>query len=120
MSETTESAAVQVHGQRLVARHQNIDSKIELFAANQKRVHDILLHDVWLCLRAVGLPAEVILPLADLRQLVEQEDTAALRLADRLHDPDTANLAELFYEEAVVAWQVERRWEKVETEKRQK
>jgi len=98
MSETTESAAVQVDGQGLVACYQDIDSKIKLFAANQEWVHNVLLDDVRLSLRAVWLPAEVILPLADLRKLVKQEDTTALRLANRLHDPHTANLAEFFHE----------------------
>ena len=42
----------------------------------------LLLHDVGLGLRAVGLPAEVALPLRDLVELVEQEDSLALRLGD--------------------------------------
>jgi hypothetical protein len=56
----------------------------------------------------------VLLPIVDLRELVEQKDALALRLADRLHDPDRVGVVlELFDEEAVVGGQHVCVWEEV-------
>ena len=71
MRESAEAGAIQVHSQRLVARHEHVDSQIELLASDQKRIHDVLLDDVGLSLRTVRLPSEVVLPLRDLCELVQ-------------------------------------------------
>ena len=90
VGKSAEAFSVEVDGQWLVADHKYINSKIELFTANQKRVHHISLDDVWLCLRTFWLPSQLILPLGNVLQLVEEENTFALTLSNWLHDPNLA------------------------------
>lgn len=113
MREPTKAIAVQVHSQGLVARDQNINSEIKLLAADQQRIQNVPLDNIRLSLRALWLPPELVLPLGDLLQLVEQEDAATLTLANGLHDPDPASSLEFLDEDAVFAGQVVRGREKV-------
>ena len=115
VSEPAEALAVQVDGQRLIAGDQNVDSKVELLAADEQRVHDVALHNVRLGLRALWLPSQFIFPLGNLLQFVEKENAAALRLADGFHDPYllTLILLEFLDEQTVVTGQVVRRWEEI-------
>ena len=112
-AEAREAAAVRVHAQRAVREHEHVDAEVELLAADQQRVHNVALDDVGLGSRRFWLPPQLILPLSDLLQFVEQEDAATLRLADRFHDPYLRAFLELLYEQAVVTRQVECRREEV-------
>jgi hypothetical protein len=47
----------------------------------------------------IGFPPEVVLPLGDLLELIQQEDAFPLRFADGFHNPDPALFFELFHEE---------------------
>lgn len=78
MRETSEATSVEVDSQRLVGGHQHVDSHIKFLTSDQKRVHNISLHDVSLSLRTIGFPTEIVLPLSDLLKFVDQEDTSAL------------------------------------------
>ena len=78
MREPSEPRSVQIDRQWLIASDQYIDSQIELLAAYEQWIHYILLHDVRFRLRTVRLPPKIVLPLADLRQLVQQKDSAPL------------------------------------------
>ena len=115
MRESSEASTVQVHCQGLVARHKHVDSQVKLFAANKQWIHDVLLDDVGFGLGTIWLPPEVILPLRDLCELVQQEDATPLRLPNWLHNPDASYFAELLDKERVITWQVVRCREKVET-----
>ena len=70
VGEPSEAGSVEINCQRLVARDKNIDAHVELFAADQKWVHDVSLNDVRLSLRTLWLPSEVVLPLRNLSQFV--------------------------------------------------
>ena len=78
MRETTETRSVQVHSQGLVASNQDVDSQVKLLATYQKWVIDVLLNDIRLGLRTVRFPAEIVLPLRDLSELIQEEDTTTL------------------------------------------
>lgn len=78
MRETTETRSVQVHSQGLVASNQDVDSQVKLLATYQKWVIDVLLNDIRLGLWTVRFPAEIVLPLRDLGELIQEEDTTTL------------------------------------------
>lgn len=99
VSESAEARTIQVHSQRLVRGDKNINSHIKFFTPDQQRVHYVLLHNIRLGLRRFWLPAEVILPLSYLSQLVKQENAFSLTFANRLHDPDSALLLKFFNKE---------------------
>jgi hypothetical protein len=115
VGEACKACPVEVDCQRLVCCHKAIYAHIELLTPDQKWVHDVTLNDIWLRLWAFWFPSEIVLPLSDLCELVEEEDAFALRFADRLHNPDRTDLSELLNEEAVVARQIVGRWIKVIT-----
>ena len=106
MSKSPEAFPIEVHRKRLVTDNENIDSEIEFFAANQKRIHDVPLHYVWFCLGTLRLPSELIFPLGNVLKFVEQENTFSLTLADRLHNPDLASSFEFFDKETIIARQI--------------
>ena len=111
-------AHAHVNRQRSVRRHEDIQSQIELLPTNQLRVLNVSLDDVRRRLGlvgAAGLPRCILLPVVDLRELVEEEDALALSGAGRLHDPDGAGrvVLELLDEEAVVGRQHVRAREEV-------
>lgn len=113
VSEPTEAVPIQVDGQWLVADDQHVDSQIELLATDEERVEDIPLHNIGFSLWRLGLPSELVFPLRDLLEFVEQENAATLTLTDWLHYPHTASSLELLDEDAVLAWQVVGRREEV-------
>ena len=78
MRETTETRSVQVHSQGLVASNQDVDSQVKLLATYQKWVIDVLLNDIRLGLWTVRFPSEIVLPLRDLSELIQEEDTTTL------------------------------------------
>lgn len=78
VSETREPGPIEVDRQRLISRAKGVDSHVELFAADQQRVADVPLDDVRFGLRTIWFPAEVVLPLGNLCQLVQQEDAFPL------------------------------------------
>lgn len=98
VSKSAESFSIQINGQWLVANDEYINSKIELFTANQKRVHDIPLDNVRFCLRTLWLPSQLVFPLGNMLKLIEQENTFALTLSNWFHDPNLARSFELFNE----------------------
>lgn len=103
MGKPTKASSVQVNDQRLVRNHEHINSHIELLASNQQRVHDVPLHDVRLSLRGLRLPPEIVLPLGDLSQFIEQENAPSLRLSDWLHDPHPLRLFEFFHKQWIIS-----------------
>ena len=96
MREPAKAASVEVNCEGLIAGHEHVDSHVELLTTDQEWVHDVALNDVWLGLRTIWLPTEVILPLSYLLQLREQEDSPALRFSHRFHNPYTSSLLEFF------------------------
>ena len=77
--EACKARARQVDSERIVACAHGVDAQIKLFATNQHGIADILLCDVLLCLWIFArLPARIVLPVADLAEFAEQEDTLAL------------------------------------------
>lgn len=76
MRETGESSTVEVDGQRLVGGAEGIDTHIELSTAEEQRVEEVALADVWLR-RIIAIEG---LPLADIRNLVEDKNALALAL----------------------------------------
>ena len=113
MGESTETLSIKVDRQRLIADNQNINSKIELFTANEERVHDVSLHNIRLSLRRLGLPPQLIFPLGYVLKLVEKKDAFSLTLSDGLHNPNISSSFELFHEERIITWQVVRSGEKI-------
>ena len=87
MSESAETISIKINSKWLITYNQNVNSQIKLFAANQQWVAHISLDNVWFSLRTLWLPSQLIFPLGDLLELVEEEDASALTLADGLHDP---------------------------------
>lgn len=83
VGEAGEPVAVEVDGERVVGEAERVDAHVELASAEEQRVEDVALADVVLG-REVLVGA---LPLADVRDLVEDEDALALALGGRLHDP---------------------------------
>ena len=115
MSESPKAWPVEIDCERLIACDQNIDPHIEFFPSNQKGVHNVTLYYIGFCLWTFWLPSEVVFPLSDLSELIQQEDSPTLWLADRFHNPYSANFAELFNEQGVVSRKIVCRWEKVES-----
>lgn len=76
MRETGESSTVEINGQRLVGGAEGIDTHIELPTAEEERVEEVALADVWLR-RIFAIEG---LPLADIRNLVEDKNALALAL----------------------------------------
>ena len=113
MGESTESFSVQVDGQGLVRNDKNVDSQVKLFASYQKRIHDVPRYNVWLSLRTIWLPPQLIFPLSDVLKFIEKKDTFSLTLSDWLHDPNLAHSFELLNKETVVSWKVIGRWQEV-------
>lgn len=84
VGEAREAVAVEVDGERVVGEAEGVDAHVELAAAEEEGVEDVALADVVLG-REVLVGA---LPLADVRDLVEDEDALALALGGGLHDPE--------------------------------
>ena len=76
MRETGESGAVEVDGQGLVGSAECVDAHVELSAPEEQGIEQVALADVWLG-RVVAVEG---LPLADVCDLVEDEDALALAL----------------------------------------
>lgn len=113
MCKPGEPLSVQEHSEWLITSHEYINTHVEFLPTDQQWVHDVLLNHVWFSLRRIWLPPEVIFPLLHLLELVQKEDTFALRLANRLHYPDATLLFEFFHEERVVTGQIVSGWEEI-------
>lgn len=108
MSETSETCSIQICCKRSVASNETIYSHIKLLSANKQGIYNVLLHDVGFSLWWFRFPSEIILPLCNLLQLIEQKDSFALRLCNWLHNPNCTRclLLELLHEEWVISRQV--------------
>ena len=113
MSESAETISIKINSKWLITYNQNINSQIKLFTANQQWVAHIALDNVWFGLWTLWFPSQLIFPLGDLLELVEEEDASALTLADGLHDPNATGTFEFFYENAVFAWEIVSRWKEI-------
>jgi len=78
MRKSGEPRPVKVCRQRCIAGNQAVNTHVKLFTPNEEGIDNVSLDDVRLRLGAFGLPPEIILPLRDLLELVEQENTLAL------------------------------------------
>lgn len=76
MRETGESSSVEIDGQRLVGGAEGVDTHIELPATEEERVEQVSLADVRLR-RVIAIEG---LPLADIRNLIEDKNALALTL----------------------------------------
>ena len=94
--EPAEARTIEVDSKGLVASNQNVNAHVKLLATNQQRIHDVPLHDIRLSLWTFRLPSKIVLPLSYLRQFIQQKDALSLGLANRFHNPNLANLSELF------------------------
>lgn len=113
-AEAREAVAVHVDAERAVVGDERVDAQVELLAADQQRLVHVAADDVGLA-RELRRVRPVCGPLADLRELVDDEDALALRVVRRLHDPHLRRvLAELLDEERVVGREEVGRRQKVE------
>lgn len=88
MSEPAKACPIEVDSEGRIRSDQDINPHIELLTAYQKRIHDIPLDDITFSLRTFGFPPEIIFPLANLLQLVEEENSFSLTFSHGFHDPD--------------------------------
>lgn len=70
-SESRKALTMQVNRQRFVTCHQDIQSKVELFATDDERVLDVSLNDIGLVMQ--------LTPLRNCRELIQQEYSLPLR-----------------------------------------
>jgi len=78
MRKSGKPSPVKVCRQRCIAGHQAVNTHVKLFTPYEQGIDNVSLDDIRLSLGAFGLPPEIILPLRNLLELVEQENTLAL------------------------------------------
>lgn len=76
MSESSETRTIQINSQRIVRSYKDVESHIEFFMTDEKRVMDVPLNNVGL--RLVGC----ISPLANISYLSKEKDAFALTSTD--------------------------------------
>ena len=133
-SSPTEAKFEKVNFERPEGGDEDVESHVELLAADEEGIVDVSRDDVGL-LHQVGVEHRPALPrpLLQLRQLVDQEDATALRLSARLHDPGgvwvlpAADVKELSKDKfhsppiflnkhVVICWENEGGWNEVQVE----
>lgn len=112
VSKACKTVPVEVDGKRVVGDAERVDAHVELPASEEERVENVSLADV-----VFGGDVLVgALPLADVADLVEDEDALALALGSGLHDPQhllTVLPLELLVEDDVLAGHQEGRRQEV-------
>lgn len=107
-AEATESQLEEIDLQGTKGSDQDVQTEVEFFATNQQRIRYVSGDDITFLahLRMEGL--RLPRPLFQLRQLIDQEDSSALRLSTRLHYPRALwILAVLLHKHVVVRGQDE-------------
>lgn len=112
MGEASKAIPIEIYGKWVVRDAESVDAHVELPTSEEERVEDVSLTDVI-------FSSDVLvgtLPLADIADLVEDEDPLALALRGGLHYPQHLFAIlplELFVEDDVFARHQEGRWQEV-------
>ena len=71
MSKSCKTSSIQISCEWSITCNKAINTHVKFLSTYQKRVDDVTLHNVGLCLGAFRFPSEIVFPLRDLLKFIE-------------------------------------------------